>query len=58
MGSVEHAGHGIPIIVKKYDEEVFEIEDNYIFCTVSFNSEVMSKEIKEKVSIGINLNKT
>ena len=37
MGLVEHPGHGIPTIVKRYGEEVFEIEDNYILCTIPFN---------------------
>lgn len=62
MGLVEHTGHGIPTIVKRYGEEVFEIEDNYILCTIPFNREVMSKTKAENIimnnSIDTDLNKT
>lgn len=43
MGLTEHTGHGIPTIVKKYGETVFEIEDNYIRCTIPFDEEVLDK---------------
>ncbi len=54
MGLTEHTGHGIPTIVKKYGEEVFEIEDNYIRCTIPFDEEVLYKLKNENVG----LNKT
>jgi ATP-dependent DNA helicase RecG len=54
MGLTEHTGHGIPTIVKKYGEEVFEIEDNYIRCTIPFDEEVLNKSKNENVG----LNKT
>ena len=54
MGLTEHTGHGIPTIVKKYGEEVFEIEDNYIRCTILFDEEVLYKLKNENVG----LNKT
>lgn len=43
MGLTEHTGQGIPTIVKKYGETVFEIEDNYIRCTIPFDEEVLDK---------------
>lgn len=46
MGLVEHTGHGIPTIVERYGEEAFEIENNYIKCTIHFDKEVMEKSNK------------
>ena len=46
MNLVEHTGHGVPTIVEKYGEEAFEIEDNYIKCTIPFDREVMEYRIK------------
>ena len=46
MNLVEHTGHGVPTIVNKYGEEAFEIEDNYINCTIPFDREVMEYRIK------------
>lgn len=37
----EHTGHGVPIIVKKYGKEAFEISDKYVKITIPFDSEVM-----------------
>ncbi len=36
MGITEHTGHGILTIVNKYGTEAFEIESNYIRCTIPF----------------------
>ncbi|MCI9151740.1 MAG: AAA family ATPase, partial [Lachnospiraceae bacterium] len=58
MGLTEHTGHGIPTIVKKYGEEVFEIEDNYIRCTIPFDEEVLDKSKNENVGLNVGLNKT
>ncbi len=56
MGLTEHTGHGIPTIVKKYGEEVFEIEDNYIRCTIPFEEEVFDKSKNENVGLNVGLN--
>ena len=58
MGLTEHTGHGIPTIVKKYGSEVFEIEDNYIRCTIPFDEEVLEKKKNENVGLNVGLNKT
>lgn len=58
MGLTEHTGHGIPIIVKKYGEEVFEIEDNYIRCTIPFDDAVLDKIKNANVGLNVGLNKT
>ena len=34
---MEQNGHGIPIILKEYGKEVFEIEDNFITVTIPFD---------------------
>lgn len=58
MGLTENTGHGIPTIVNKYGEEVFEIEDNYIRCTIPFNEEVLGKSNNKNVGKSVALNKT
>ncbi|MDO4499882.1 MAG: putative DNA binding domain-containing protein [Erysipelotrichaceae bacterium] len=42
MGIVEHTGHGVPTIVKKYGQKAFDIRDNYINVTIPFDKEVMA----------------
>lgn len=37
----EHTGHGIPVIVRKYGKEAFDITDNYINVIIPFDSEVL-----------------
>lgn len=54
MGLTEHTGHGIPTIVEKYGKDVFEIENNYIRCTILFNQDVID-QIDNK---NVGLNKT
>lgn len=58
IGLTEHTGHGIPTIVKKYGEEVFEIENNYIRCTIPFDEKVLDKLKTENVGLNVGLNKT
>lgn len=38
----EHTGHGVPIIVKKYGKEAFEISDKFVKITIPFDSKVMA----------------
>ncbi|MGI5173019.1 putative DNA binding domain-containing protein [Treponema sp. OMZ 840] len=54
MGLTEHTGHGIPTIVNRYGKEVFEIESNYIRCSIPFSREVLLQIDKDNVG----LNKT
>jgi len=58
MGLTEHTGHGIPTIVQKYGTEVFEIESNYIRCTIPFEKEVMNQIDNKNVGLNVGLNKT
>ncbi len=62
MGLTKHTGHGIPTIVEKYGKDVFEIENNYIRCTIPFNQDVIeqidNKNIGLSVGLNVGLNKT
>ena len=62
MGITEHMGHGIPTIVEKYGEGVFEIGNNYIKCTIPFDEEVVrqinDKNVSYNVVIKPSLNNT
>ena len=58
MGLTEHTGHGIPTIVEKYGKDVFEIESNYIRCTIPFEKEVMSQIDNKNVGLNVGLNRT
>ena len=53
IGLTEHTGHGIPVIVKKYGQDVFDINSNYIRCTIPFAKNVIGKINK---NIGFNDN--
>ncbi|MCI7343174.1 MAG: winged helix-turn-helix transcriptional regulator [Fusobacterium necrophorum] len=58
MGLTEHTGHGIPTIVNKYGKEVFEIEGNYIRCTIPFERYVLANFDNKNVGLNVGLNKT
>lgn len=62
MGLTEHTGHGIPTIVETYGKDVFEIESNYIRCTIPFSQEVLDhmydKHVESNASLPIGLNRT
>ena len=55
MGLCEHTGHGVPTIVKRYSEEVFDIEDNYIKCTIPFDKTVLEKTLNTHADLNIGL---
>ncbi|MDY6062843.1 MAG: putative DNA binding domain-containing protein [Erysipelotrichaceae bacterium] len=56
MGLTEHTGHGIPTIVEKYGKEVFEIQSNYIRCTIPFEKEVIDQIDKKNVGFNVGFN--
>ena len=58
MGLTEHTGHGIPTIVEKYGKNVFEIQNDYIKCTIPFEKEIISQIENENVGLNVGLNKT
>ena len=41
LGIVEHTGHGVPLIIKKYGKDVFDIHENYINVIIPFDRRVM-----------------
>lgn len=55
MGLTEHTGHGIPTIVNTYGEEAFEIEDNYIRCTIHFDKHVLDEIVIKNVGLNVGL---
>lgn len=58
MGLTEHTGYGIPTIAAKYGKDVFEIESNYIRCTIPFEKEVIDQIDNKNVGLNVGLNKT
>ena len=56
MGLTEHTGHGIPTIVEKYGKDVFQIESNYIRCTIPFEKEVIDQIYNKNVGLNVGLN--
>ncbi len=58
LGLCEHTGHGVPTIVKVYGKEVFDINENYIRCTIPFDKSVVDyKKPKVDYNSLIRLNK-
>ena len=58
IGLTEHTGHGFPTIVEKYGTEVFEIESNFIRCTIPLEKEVIDQINSKNVGLNVGLNKT
>ena len=56
MGLTEHTGHGIPTIVEKYGKNVFEIQNDYIKCTIPFEKEIISQIENKNVGLNVGLN--
>lgn len=59
MGLVEHTGHGIPTIIKKYGNQVFDISENYIRCVIPFDQIVLQlckKNVGTNVGINVGVN--
>jgi len=50
MGIVEHTGHGIPTILKRYGRQAFEIKENYIKVIIPFDENVLKQQ-----NVGLNL---
>ena len=54
LGIVEHTGHGIPMIVRRYGREAFSIHDSYIDVTIPFDREVMAMMPRIGTNVGTN----
>ena len=39
---VEQTGYGVPEVLKHYDRNVFDIEENYINVSIPYDAEVMA----------------
>ncbi|MCF0111132.1 MAG: putative DNA binding domain-containing protein [Erysipelotrichaceae bacterium] len=53
MNLSEHTGHGVPAILAKYGETVFDIGDSYILVTIPFDKTVLNT-ISKKQDVGKN----
>ncbi len=61
LGLAEHTGHGVPTIVNRYGKEIFELNENYIRCTIPFDKYVLEsskRNVGINVGINVRLNKT
>ncbi len=54
MGIVEHTGHGIPTILKRYGREAFEIRENFIKVIIPFDKKVLEQQ-NVGLNVGLNL---
>lgn len=48
---MEQNGHGIPTILKEYDKNIFEIEDNFVTVTIPFDKTGFQNVHQNKMSI-------
>ncbi|MDD4188660.1 MAG: putative DNA binding domain-containing protein [Eubacteriales bacterium] len=55
LGFVEQTGHGIPLIISQYGMQAFDVTDNFVNVTIPFNTELITKNEKDKTVI-FNLN--
>lgn len=54
MNLTEHTGHGIPTILAKYGENIFEIGETYILVTIPYDINVVEK-LRDTTNVGINV---
>ena len=54
LGLAEQTGRGIPMIIRKYGEQAFDIYDNYINVIIPFNNKVSRNNINEDLMINEN----
>lgn len=57
---VEHTGHGIPNIIKKYGKECIKITDNYVLVSLPFDEEIkkLVQNVRLDVRLDVRLNDT
>lgn len=54
----ERSDYGYGCILTTYGKDVFEIESNYIRCTIPFEQEVIDQIDNKNVGLNVGLNKT
>lgn len=47
LGFAEQTGRGIPIIIQKYGEQAFDINENYVNVTIPFNKNVVRENTNQ-----------
>lgn len=50
---VDHTGHEIPIIVKRYGKDAFEITDSHVIVTIPFEEKV-AESLNGRLNVGVN----
>jgi len=57
---VEHTGHGIPNIIKKYGKDCIRITDNYVLVTLPFDEKIkkLVQNVRLDVRLDVRLNDT
>ena len=62
LGLIEQTGHGVPLIVNKYNKDVFEFLDNFVKVRIPFTYNIEEERQNQQKSVGVNvgvkLNKT
>lgn len=54
LGYAETTGFGIPLIVKTYGKEAFDLSDNYVQVTIPFAWEISAETAVKKPSLSLN----
>ena len=47
LGLAEQTGRGVPMIIRKYGEQAFDVSENYVNVTIPFNKKALLKENDE-----------
>lgn len=53
MNLTEHTGHGIPVILPKYGEDAFDINESYIQVSIYYDQFVLAT-LKDGKNVGLN----
>lgn len=53
MNLTEHTGHGIPVILPKYGEDAFDINESYIQVSIYYDQFVLAT-LKDRKNVGLN----
>ena len=58
LGLIEQTGHGVSLIVNKYNKDVFEFLDNFIKVKIPFTYNIGEETQILQENVGVKLNKT
>ena len=55
LGLIEQTGHGVPLIVNKYNKDVFEFLDNFVKVRIPFTYNIEEERQNQQKSVGVNV---